>query len=61
MSIYDDIDQFGLIPEIPTPSAPNDEPTEHDIAAAHLVGCLYAIAASVVLFFAVCLMILITH
>ena len=61
MSIYDPIDQFGIIPEIPTPSDLHDEPTEHDIAAAHLIGCLYAIAASVVLFIAVCLIILILH
>lgn len=61
MSIYDPIDQFGIMPEIPTPSDLHDEPTEHDIVAAHLIGCLYAIAASVVLFIAVCLIILILH
>ena len=58
---YDLFDRYGIMPEIPTPSDPNDEPTENDIADAHLFGCLYAIAASVVLFIAVCLIILIKH
>ena len=41
MRDYDPNDPFGMMPEIP---ALDQEPTEDDIAAAHIIGCLYAVA-----------------
>ena len=41
MRDYDPNDPFGMMPEIP---ALQQEPTEDDIAAAHIIGCLYAVA-----------------
>lgn len=39
MRDYDPNDPFSMMPEIP---ALQQEPTEDDIAAAHIIGCLYA-------------------
>ena len=40
---YDPNNPFGFMPEIPSVK-PEQEPTEDDIAAAHIIGCLYAVA-----------------
>ena len=47
MSMFNPYDQFGLMPEIPTPK---EEPNEEEIGAAHFVGCMYAMAAMFILF-----------
>ena len=43
MSIYDINSPFGLMPEIPSVK-PEQEPSDDDITAAHIIGCLYAVA-----------------
>lgn len=52
MRDYDPNDPFGMMPEIP---ALQQEPTEDDIAAAQIIGCLYACAGIAFLVFVVSL------
>ena len=52
---------FGLMPEIPDINGHKCEPTEDDIAASHIVGCLYALGGLVVFFIGICLLSLIIY
>ena len=45
MNTFDPNTPFGFMPEIP-----HEEPTEEEIGAAHFVGCMYAMAATIILF-----------
>lgn len=54
MRDYDPNDPFGMMPEIP---ALQQEPTEDDIAAAHIIGYLYAVAGIAFLVLVVSLLI----
>ena len=40
---YDPNNPFGFMQEIPSVK-PEQEPTEDDITAAYIIGCLYAVA-----------------
>lgn len=60
MSMFDYNNPFGFMPEIPDVK-PKQEPTEEDIAASHIVGCLFALAGVVVFFVGICLLSLIIY
>lgn len=49
---HDPFGRFGNLPEIPEPK---EQPSENDIFAVHMMGCLYGIIGIVFLLIVICI------
>ena len=61
MSMFDPNNPFGFMPEIPSIDDPKPETSEEDIAASHIIGCLFLLAGVAVFFIGICLLSLIIY